>query len=358
MRQKIGFRVDVGNVVGLGHLMEVIAIYKNLRNRFDLNPIFITVKNNYVIHKLHQIGIENIYPIADNMIAEKLEEEEDIDKTIAILKDNHCNYLIVDLPSRTEHYYKTLYENIAEIYTILDNNIHRKIASSLVVNFSISQKASFYDRLKDRSKYLIGTKYVPLNESILEYKPIKIKRNVKRIFINQGGSDPYGITIKIIKSLERMSKEYSVDILVGGLMKRCHEIELKKILKSSVRHKYSLYENVPQQIVYEKMEQADIAITAAGNTLYELAYFGIPSIMIAPRVEFLAITKSFEKFSSNINLGLKDYIDEDIIRKKTDYLITNYDLRQKISAALKTLIDGRGTSRVSDRIYEHIYNGK
>jgi len=355
MRQiKIGFRVDTGNIVGAGHLMEVIAIYKNLTKRFDLNPMFITVENDYVIPKLRQVGIERIYPIANNTIAEELTENDDIDMTISILKKNQYEHLIVDLPNRTQSYYKMLSENTKGTYAILDNDAHKQITSALAINFSISQDVNFYDGFQDREKYLIGPKYIPLNESILEYKPIEIKDNVERIFLNQGGSDPHGITAKVIRSLEKLAGNYTIDVLIGGLLNPYNKKQLKDALQSSTKHKYNLYENITQQSVYEQMEKADIAITAAGNTLYELAYFGIPSIMIAPRVEFLKITESFEKLGFNVNLGLNDDINEDLIKTKTEYLIENYDLRQKISSSLKRLVDGKGTVRICDHICEYV----
>ena len=87
--KKIGFRVDTGNIVGSGHLMEIFSIYKNMLDRFSFKPLFITVGNDYIAEKLQQAGIvkESIYYFRKRVSAEELTEEEDIEETAAILRD-------------------------------------------------------------------------------------------------------------------------------------------------------------------------------------------------------------------------------------------------------------------------------
>jgi len=355
--KKIGFRVDTGNIVGSGHLMEIFSIYKNMLDRFSFKPLFITVGNDYIAEKLQQAGIvkESIYYFRKRVSAEELTEEEDIEETAAILRDRECEYLIMDLPNRTDEYYKGMTERLKGSVAILDNDNPTEIAPTLVVNFSITQDADYYARLNNNYKYLIGPRYVPLNENILKHKAKESAEEVETLFINQGGSDPYGLTRMIISALERTEGRFKVDILIGGLLKPKHRTEIKEKVAKSIKHEYQLHENIPQEKVYTLMERADLAISAAGNTLYELAYFGVPSLMIAPRREFLRITKDFSQSVGNIDLGIKDNINENILKEKISELIGKAELRKAIAFKLKKLVDGRGTERICDRIYKVIF---
>jgi len=349
---KICFRVDTGTVVGTGHLMEALAIFRNLKDKFTVNAAFITVKNDYITEKLRRAGIKKIYPVARGIPAEDVNELEDADRTIEIFKAKRFDCLVVDLPNRSGNYYKKLNKNIGPVCTILDDGLHRKIHSALVFNFSITQNAHFYRGLNNKFKYFVGPKYMPLNEGILEFKPVRIKRKVKRIFVSTPAFliAKHGTTVKIIKSLEKIDGEFIVDVLISGLIKLRDQMKIEDIINSSVKHKYILRKNIAQKEVFEIMEGADLAITASGNALYELAYFGIPTVMIAPRLEFLKIAKCFEKGVFNTNLGLVDLIDENKLKDNLAGLIDNYELRFKNSSALRGLVDGKGTNRICGHI--------
>jgi spore coat polysaccharide biosynthesis predicted glycosyltransferase SpsG len=187
---------------------------------------------------------------------------------------------------------------------------------------------------------------------------VEARDKVEKILVTQGASDPYGTTSLVIGSLERLDGVYSVSVLIGGLLTPFHREELNGTLASARRHRYELYENVSQEEVFGLMQDADIAITAAGNTLYELAYFGIPSVMIAPRSEFLQITRAFQEKTDNIDLGLRSGINESLLTSKTRSLIEEGDLRKRISRALRGLVDGEGARRICERVIENIVPGQ
>ena len=355
---KVCFRVDTGEVVGTGHLMEALAIYKSLKNRFAVEAAFITVKNDYIVTKLRQAGIKKIYPVAEGVTAEDVSELEDTNRTIEVFKRNKFDCLIVDLPKRSESYYKKLNKNIGLVCTILDDDLYREIQSTLVFNFSITQNAQFYRGFNNKSRYLVGPEYIPLNEDMLEFKPIKIKRKIKRILVTTPAFliAKYGTTVKIIEALEKIEGDFMIDVLISGLIELRHQKEIDDTIRSSVKHEYVLNKNILQRKVFEISEKADIAITASGNALYEFAYFGLPTIMIAPRIEFLKITDCFEKSVFNTNLGLVDLIGESTLKESLESLINNYELRKKNSLALRGLVDGMGTNRICERILTLIRN--
>ena len=139
---------------------------------------------------------------------------------------------------------------------------HREIDASVVVNFSITQDPDFYrGAQKYATKYLIGPPYFFLDDALIKTRPVTVRPNVERIFINQGGSDPFGLTAKIIRALELDNFEQEFHVVLGGLVKDEHRIELEH-LKDDLKGNYRFYSSLPKINLYALMEKSNLAISA------------------------------------------------------------------------------------------------
>jgi spore coat polysaccharide biosynthesis predicted glycosyltransferase SpsG len=96
--------------------------------------------------------------------------------------------------------------------------------------------------------------------------------------------------------------------------------------------------------------ESDIAISAGGTTCYELAYFGIPNIIITIADNQLKNAKDLDKQKVSIYLGKKDDVTTDKITEKAKELIDNSNLRKSISLNGKKLIDGKGKKRIVEAL--------
>ena len=99
------------------------------------------------------------------------------------------------------------------------------------------------------------------------------------------------------------------------------------------------------------MESVDLAISAAGQTIYELCALGVPTIAI----------QSAENQSSNIDelsrLGAIYSIKSSTYHTSTAFLIRtliyDYNVRKSISSISKRLLDGKGPERVAKHILKY-----
>ena len=116
--------------------------------------------------------------------------------------------------------------------------------------------------------------------------------------------------------------------------------------------------NVPQlkhlaqailiSIISLDFRKSDIAISAGGTSCYELAYFGIPNIIITIAKNQINSSKELNNKNISIYLGSKkDMYKYDLINKINE-LIENYPLRVKMSNNGKKLVDGNGKKRIVD----------
>jgi len=98
------------------------------------------------------------------------------------------------------------------------------------------------------------------------------------------------------------------------------------------------------------MRNHDIAITGGGLSLLELAYLGIPSIVICSEKFEEETAKMMEKAGFGKNLGYFKNVSPTKIIKTTDELIENYIERKKMNQNGQKIIDSKGTKRVVEQI--------
>lgn len=348
-RLKIGFRVESGSVIGTGHLMEVISLIKTLREKIRLEPIVITNRSSFAVDKLKEIGIDII-----KYLPEGASEKDEIKQILNFLKEKGCAYLIMDLLQRSNAFYRYLNKHLKSTCVILDNSEHKGIPAKIVVNFSIAQHQEFYkNNVKMKTKYLIGPKYFPIDQDIKEFRPIKVKKDVDRIFVNQGGGDPYGLTLRIVNIFRRVNLDKKVDIIIGGTFPSRNLKELSKVRKG-LNERYKFYLNISQKKLFDIMTKSDMAITAAGNTLYELAYLGIPSIVICHHEKHNRVAKRFSENNAVINLGIGSQLKDSVIADTVKKLILSQEKRMILSRNMENIVDGQGCLRLANEILKEV----
>ncbi len=120
-----------------------------------------------------------------------------------------------------------------------------------------------------------GEKYYICGKTFMFYEPIKVKEQVKRVFISFGGADPQNYSDRLLEMVIKPEyKDYQFIVVLGRA-----KYNVDKLLE------YNKYPNV--EVIYdvsnmpELMTNCDIGITSRGRTGYELACLGIPSIAMA-----------------------------------------------------------------------------
>lgn len=119
-----------------------------------------------------------------------------------------------------------------------------------------------------------GEKYYICSKTFLFYDPIKIKKEVKNVFISFGGADPQNYSDRILNIISKpLYKKYNFIVVLGKAKNNVEE--LLKYSSENIKIVYDV-KNMP-----ELMSECDIAVTSRGRTGYELALLGIPSIAMA-----------------------------------------------------------------------------
>jgi len=307
---------------GFGHITRCLSLYQAFEERGIL-PEFIINGDNNIEYLLQDVNYQIF-----NWLDEKSKLFERVkDADIAII-DSYLADISV---------YNTL-SNLVKSPLYIDDNKRLDYPKGIVLNGSIHAKKLNYPK-KEGISYLLGTKYTPLRKEFWEVPEKKIKENIESIMVTFGGDDAKNMTPKIMNLL---NKEYSVlkkNIIIGKAFNNIEEI------KKNIDKNTNLIYYPDAGKMKEVMLNSDIAISAGGQTLYELARIGVPTIGICVAENQLGSIREWEKigfleFEMDISVHLK--------------YLKSKEIKENKSKIGRKYIDGKGSLRIIDEIEGNI----
>jgi len=320
-----GIRVDMGGVIGSGHIYRSSALADELIKNGKSVVFIIKNKKNFYNHicgkKYHCIDL-------------KTENDDECIKKCQKLKG--IKNLILDLQKNNEKYAKKLKNNYFIIS--MDDEGKKKIYSNIIINGQIGKFNYNYSFNDVNTKHLLGTDYIILRNSFhkLSKKLFISKKPIKKILLAFGGSDDEDVIRKILPFL--LSRNFQLTVILGTTYPYSNIIFLLSKKHKNLQIKKSVKEVAP---IYLKN---DIAIASSGMTSYELACLGIPSLFIPSGEHQYKIAKEFMKKGFGINYGFWDD-DYDHFSKALSKF-SSYNFRRKMANRGKEIVDGKGVFRV------------
>ena len=324
---KVFIITEGGKNIGFGHVTRCLSLYQAFEER-GIKPKFIVNGNNDIEYLLRKVNYQ---------IFNWLDERN---KLFTILKD--ADIIIIDSYLADISLYNIL-SNLVKLTVYIDDNKRLDYPKGIVLNGNIHAETLNYPK-KDGITYLLGTKYTPLRKEFWEIPEKNIKEKIETIMVTFGGDDARNMTPKILKLLCGNYPNLKKNIIIGNVFKNIDEIKKE----SDKNTKLIYYPNVEK--MKEVMLESDIAISAGGQTLYELARIGVPTVGICIAENQLGSIREWEKIGF---LGNAGWYNEDNIIARVDRLLKhlkNIKLRETKSKIGKKFVDGKGSLKIINRI--------
>ena len=163
--------------------------------------------------------------------------------------------------------------NMSLLTVYFDDNNRLDYPKGIVINGLINSEKFNYPADVNK-KYLLGSNFSPLRSDFWNCEKIKINDEIKNVLITTGGNDLRNLTPKILEFLNTSFKDLNKKVIIADSFNNIPEIEFLK--NDSCEFFYS----PNSQEMLEIMSNVDLAISSSGQTLYELACLGIPTIAI------------------------------------------------------------------------------
>lgn len=342
------FRADGNEVIGSGHIMRCLTIAETVREKEECCFVLADDCFSALVEKR---GFPSFCLNRDfaNMSAE-------LEVLIPYIKEKRPSAVIVDSYYATKKYLREIRKYLPVLY--IDDLGGTAYPVDALVNYNIYGPEMDYAGLyrkegREIPKLLLGVSYVPLRREFQNIKKRLQPKKVKNIFISTGGADSEHVALKLAQylCLNHNYQKYKYHFLLGALNQ-----DVPKLV--DIAEKYpdfiELHHDVKQ--VGKLIQMCDIAVSAAGSTLYELCACGIPTIIYVLADNQIQGAHAFEKrnlmvYAGDVrnNDGIFENILNDIIQLCGDY----YE-RQKMSKKMRSLVDGNGTKRIVRGIFDFI----
>ncbi|MCM1232792.1 MAG: UDP-2,4-diacetamido-2,4,6-trideoxy-beta-L-altropyranose hydrolase [Ruminococcus flavefaciens] len=335
--------------------MRCLSIARGVRQDSSMDGVLFLTADSSFSDIIHLSGITNhiLHGNYRNLMLE-------LDQMQDLIKHYHPMALFIDSYYVTDIYLEILWETCKSTGTLLiylDDLLAFAYPCDILINYSIygADKLTDYKELYNHEgrrtpRFLLGLAYTPLREEFQEL-PIRIVREqAANILVSTGGSDSYHITLQLLKEIIRQKMSYTFHVVVGK--KNLDINEIKLLVSRTDSSNIILYQNVTEMA--KLMQSCDLAISAAGSTLYELCATQTPTITYAFADN--QITNA-EKFKEN---GIMKYVGDfrydglgllDSIVDTINTLMCDTGTRALMAEKMKNIVDGKGVVRIWENIY-------
>jgi spore coat polysaccharide biosynthesis predicted glycosyltransferase SpsG len=307
---------ECGSEIGMGHMTRCLSLYAEIARR-GIYVELIVYSDLPGLNFSDDVNISFLDWMNEKYISE------------SINKDYRC---IVDSYLAGKEIYEVISRNSYKALFI-DDTIRIDYPAGIVANPSIGAEKLNYPTRSDIT-YLLGSKYIILRDSFLNLTKKRVNKAVEKVLITMGGSDIRNLTPLIAKEICSAYPYIHFNVVLGNANNNANIITPSENI--------SVYNNVDAELMKDLMLESDAAITAAGQTIYEL---------MASKTPFLAITvadnqeNNFNALKSIFPKQLRlTYNEEFFIESLHEKfkLILDYELRKEISKCYFNIVDGLG----------------
>ncbi len=340
----IVFRVDGNEKIGLGHVMRCMSIAEAFLDAGEeCFFILADVCAKEVVEK-RGFGVFVMNTRFDCMDVE-------LPEMCSVVTQLMPRCVVVDSYYVTQQYLGFLKALCRVIY--LDDLASFAHPVDILINYNVYSVDMDYASLYRNSgeklpQCILGSKYAPLRREFKGIQKCVIKKDVGDILISAGGADPMHLILGLVRFLKNRSEcdcisKIRFHVILGAL-----NVDKDEILELSLR-----MDNVVPHLAVQEMGNlirgCDLAISAAGSTLYELCACGVPTVTYVIADNQIFGARAFEKAGVMISLGDIRGDMEGIADRMVGSIINltrDFEKRKKMARRMRELVDGYGADRL------------
>lgn len=340
----VGFRVDMTARIGAGHAMRCLSVACVLAEHGVSVVFFVSCEESAVFFT--DEGFECCVLAGD----EKNLTKDDAESLGAALQERGAGCVLIDSYGVDGGFFDAVADGalgdvgtiyIDDSYTfacgIIDDPLRRPVDT--VVNCNI-----FADEQSYRTAYhgcstrlMLGPRYAPLRDEFARRRKAPFKGRVTDVLVTSGSTNPSHILERLSVLCIEGTEEARVHVIVGP------KAEYEQPTSGRiVVHK--------GESMADLMSLCQMAVSAAGVTLLELAAMGVPTLAVGVVENQYQDIRVYE----DMGLGLGCYAaDNDAaIMDKVGRLFDDGGLRAAFSLRCADVVDGKGSDRIASAVLD------
>jgi UDP-2,4-diacetamido-2,4,6-trideoxy-beta-L-altropyranose hydrolase len=334
-------RADASAAMGTGHAMRCLALAQAWQDAGG-RAVFVMAEAPSAVQA--RLRAESCKVIS----IPALTEPKDAGRTAEMAHELGAIWVAVDGYQFGADYQRALKVAGSKVLFLDDYGHAASYAADLVLNQNLGAAEELYPRRGPETRLLLGPRYSLLRREFAAWRRWKreIPQAAARVLVTMGGSDPQDVTARVVEALQipRFERIESV-IVVGG--SNPHSDFLQQLAKSEdgrTGAKITVQADVSN--MPELMAWADVAISAAGTTCWELCLLAVPSLLIDVAPNQVPLARELGRLDCAVHLGSADEVSSNMVASALEEVIASKDHRLSLSERARKLVDGFGARRV------------
>jgi UDP-2,4-diacetamido-2,4,6-trideoxy-beta-L-altropyranose hydrolase len=346
-------RADARSDTGIGHLMRCLALAQAWQDRGGTASFVTATESPALLKRLESGGF------AVHRLQAEAASPADAAETAVAAKTRGTSWMVVDGYPFGPAYLQALRTEGVQLMVIDDLATQDFAAAQLIVNPNVQATPGSYAGKKGGDRVLAGSRFALLRREFranaiagraaTQTWPDKAKRSPPgHVVITMGGSDPPNATGRILEILSGFGdRRLHITVILGPA--NTHRASLEPVLETLRRkHEVELLVDPPDLVA--ALARADLAISAASTSCWELASLGIPLAIVVLADNQLAGAEALAQRGTAVLLGWHHELSAAAVLQQLRVLFEQPELLRRLSDAARSLIDGRGAGRVAERM--------
>jgi UDP-2,4-diacetamido-2,4,6-trideoxy-beta-L-altropyranose hydrolase len=331
-------RADASIAMGTGHLMRCLALAQGWQDQGGECIVALAESTAGAEERIRREKFEVI------TLAAPPGSPQNAVQLVELAAARHADWVALDGYQFKVEYQRQLKTAGVKLLVVDDTGHAGAYVGDLVLDQNVHATEDFYTRREPYTQLLLGPRYALLRR---EFKPWRNwKREIapvaRKVLVTVGGSDPDNVTLRVIRAL-RLLAEHNLEatVVVGGSNTHGHDLEREV---QSGGGALSLLRDVAD--MPQLMAEADVAISAAGITTWEMCFLGMPAVLIDVAENQTPGARELDRQGIAIHAGSSQEVTPERIAARLKPLLASPERRAAMSERGRKLVDGLGAERV------------
>jgi len=330
-------RADANSQIGTGHFMRCLALAQTWQEQGG-TAVFLMAPGAALGKRLEDEGIREV------RLSAQPASIADADESAEVALRNNATWVALDGYQFSAEYQRALKSKIPHLLLFDDIADAERYHADLLLNQNAYAAPDMYADRAGNCALLLGATYLLLRREFQERRDRdrQIAPRARNLLVTFGGSDAENATELALQALALLpSPAMNVRVLVGA--SNAQRTALERV---AAKLHHSVEFQTDSKRVADEMVWADVAISAAGSTSWELAFMGLPSLLITVSKNQQGCAQYLHRHGSAISLGRQSQVQPVEAAAALSALVGDKARRGKMSSRGRALIDGRGAERV------------
>lgn len=332
------FRADAGAAVGIGHVMRCLALAQAWQAGGGHAAFAVAGCPPALAERLTSEGVELFAVSSPRASISDAHETGELARRLGAI------WIVADSYDFGADYQQGLKESGARVLLIDDYGHAAHYFADAVLNQNVDAADGLYGSREPGTQLLLGVRYVALRREFWRWRGWRreVPEIARRVLVTLGGSDPDNVTFKVVQALSQINVE-GLEVTVVAGATNTHYEQLQQYAEADAGV-FQLERNVAD--MPELMSRADVAICAGGTTSWELAFMGVPAVVLILADNQRGPAEHLGREGAAVNLGWHANTTlSDIASATREMLMSPRDRAEK-SRRAHALVDGEGGFRV------------